>query len=55
MDLIVNKLLSHRYFITKINEHTFLLEIVLTKQIWNIEILQEDSIKLIQSDKGRTH
>lgn len=55
MDLVVNKPMSHRYFITKINEHTFLLENVLTNQIWNIEILEEDSINFTQSGKGRTH
>lgn len=55
MDLIVNMPLSHRFFITKINEHTFLLENVLTNQIWNIEILEEDSINFTQSGKGRTH
>ena len=43
MDMIANKPLSHRYFITKINKYTFLLEDVVTKQIWNVEILDEES------------
>ena len=43
MDLSVHKPLSHRYFITKLSDHIFLLENVLTNQIWNIEILKEDS------------
>ncbi len=53
MDMIVNKPLSHRYIITKINEHTFLLESVLTHLIWNIEILDEDSTEFTKSIKDR--
>ena len=55
MGLIVNKPLSHRYFITKINEHTFLLENVVTHQIWNIEILQENFTELVKVNKVRLH
>ena len=53
MDLSINRPLSHQYFITKISEHIFLLENVLTNQIWNIEILKEDSTKITGSLKER--
>lgn len=54
MDFIAHKPLSYRCFITKINEHTFLLENVLTKQIWNIEILKEDPTEVTDSLKEQT-
>jgi len=42
MNLIVDRPLSYRCFMTKINAHTFLLENVFTSQIWHIEILKEN-------------
>ncbi len=48
MDLIVDRPLSYRCFMTKINAHTFLLENVLTNQIWHIEILKEESTDSLQ-------
>ncbi len=53
MDLIVDNQLSHRYFVTKTSEHTFLLESVLSHQKWNIEILEERSTEYKTSVKGR--
>ena len=43
MKLSVTKPLSHQCFMTKIDAHTFLLENVLTHQIWHIQILDADS------------
>ena len=44
MNLTVEKPLSYQCFMTKINAHTFLLENVLTHQIWHIQILNPDSV-----------
>ena len=55
MELIVDKQLSHRYSITKISEHTFLFENVLSHQIWNIEILKEGSTEFIDRFKEQDH
>lgn len=48
MDWNSEKPLSNHYFVTKINEHTFLLENVLTHQIWNVEILPTDAVKHVR-------
>ncbi len=47
MNLEVDKQLSHLYFLTKLSENTFLLESRLSNQIWNIEILNEESTEFI--------
>ena len=41
----------HRYTITQINEHTYQLDDVLSKQTWQVEILKENTSKLIENLK----